>query len=217
LLKLVKIKTPVSRTCSLRDSTDYIMKGYILLTLATGFRSGELTNLDRRSLKFASSKCACTFSFVPNFLRKFETIDNKFVHFPINGLQGMQTECSRLCPVNWLTQYLGLFSISSADSILFAHPRSGRPLTSQVLSRWFKEVVYRTVRNSKAATSHDLRRLAASIALLTGALPMPEVLARGLWGSEEIFRKHYLRECSVPVRVIALGKVCLPRHVPTHV
>lgn len=191
----------------LQDAIDFTVKGFILLMLATGCRVNELVQIDRSKLVFSNSECMVHWEFRRLFLRKFERVDKPFVTFPIHGLQGLGGQCSRLCPVDWLSSYLNYVKADSDDRVIFVHPKLKRPLSGRWLAKKFKEFVKRTNLTARNPVSHDLRRVAASVAYIARALPLEEILARGSWGSENVFFEHYLRLCRTKYRLVVLGKV----------
>ena len=97
---------------------------------------------------------------------------------------------STLCPVNTLRDYVNN-SNSQQNNMdqLFVHPSSGKPLTIPQLRKHIVDIIVKACPGS-FPKSHDIRKVAASLALLSN-MSLDDISLRTGWSQRKTFWTHY--------------------------
>ena len=178
------------------DETSNLQISAILLLLATGWRISEL-HACVRNPEFLSIDAQNIVKIRPHklFLAKNENPSDRWGHVMVKPLYLHDGRRSRLCPVLNLQRYLET-SREDESGPLFKIPGSGRPMPIYTLTRLICQLMNRACPES-AARVHDLRKLAASVALIK-CMSVPLVTSTMRWSSPSTFTKFYLSQTSIP-------------------
>ena len=159
---------------------------------ASGGRISELASLQRGE-RFLVTDRSGDVSLYPHkhFLAKNEKPQNRRPPIKLHLLG----DSNPLCPVTTLQQLLRRTS-SYLSGSLFLDPTSKRPLTSRCLSRIIVQLIKRGDPLS-VPHSHDLRKLAASLAFASN-YSVEEIATSTGWTNNRTFFRHYLKHVESP-------------------
>lgn len=171
--------------------------------LAAGLRISEVCHLKRDAFVFTSQPCQMSWGFEDSFLRKSEHGLNRFVPFSIPGLHGTGADSN--CPVCFTKQFMQLSQALTTSSVLLFNRASGTPMAPVRASSLVKQAILAADPSAASPFSHDLRRLAASLATNHQKLSFEVMMARGGWASRSTPIKSYLLPTRSSVPIVALA------------
>ena len=176
------------------DKFNQLKKCLFLTALAAGNRVSEIAAMVRTGLELVHTFNKISIAVRPGFLYKNQRLGrapNNIVIVPLD--QGPPA----LCPVRSLASYLSLSS--PKRGALFCNTKTEKPLTRASISKLLCSIIEEADPN-KFPKSHDIRKVAASIAWTRGLNP-EEITKRVFWRSSSVFIDRYLssKKCHVGV------------------
>ena len=101
-------------------------------------------------------------------------------------------------PLVRLKTYINLTSslrASDCRQLLVSYVKPHRPVTSDTVARWIREVMSAANIDTAVFGAHSVRGASASLA--RPSVPLDEVLKAGDWSGLSAFHKHYHRETNL--------------------
>ena len=188
-----------SSTCPLRE---LLRKTIFLIALASGGRVSEIHALRRgHNFSYVDASGSLVLSPGPDFLAKNENPQFRRTPWRIPKLS---TDNNSLCPVNNFSDYIRR-TASATSGPLFIHQASGKPLTKAEVTSAMT-VLIKTSNPESIPKSHDIRRMASSLAFFNG-MQVSDMSELTGWSSTRVFTKHYLKEVSALATVsVVMGR-----------
>ena len=174
------------------------MKTVFLLVLASARRRGELQAISRAPQDIVFSARGVSLRTVAGFLPKSAIPGHDPLPFFIPSLapfSGRDSGDRLLCPVRMLKFYLQATGGYRQDARLFYKLKGDTPVSSQTISAWIVRCIRSAVEDpSVPASAHEVRRLAASWAYVSGVHRLDDILTAGSWASHNTFSSFYLAD-----------------------
>jgi integrase len=144
----------------------------VLLMIAGGLRISEMMNLSRAAFSFQSGPCSITWGFIQGFFCKTESGLNRFTPFRIQGIHNANGELHSNCVVCYTKSFIRHSAARTKIPTLLFNKKGGTPMATVRANTLFKQVVYQCCPGAVSPFSHDLRKLAASLAWNHRAMSM---------------------------------------------
>ena len=109
-------------------------------------------------------------------------------------------EDERICIVRCLKAYEEItagYREEGQGKLFLSYVKPFRPVTSQRIAKWIKEVLGEAGVDTSIFSAHSTRGAATTAALNQG-VSMAEVLKMADWSSDAVFKKHYYRPTKDP-------------------
>ena len=198
ILVLSSLKLPPYEPLSEASLKFLSLKTAFLITLASGRRMSEVTNLSGSPRDIARNPDGSySLKFLPEFLAKNQRPGDPSPSILIPPLPAGPD--SVLCPVRVLRRYLSISKSLRRDRrqlFLSLNPNYGKDVSVNTVSRWIRETISLAYKGEAVnPRPHEVRAWSSSLALsLNGSLK--DILAAAYWRSPSPFVSHYLRDVS---------------------
>ena len=132
--------------------------------LAGGLRISQMMNIRRSAFTFQSNPCSMTWGFIQTFFRKTDSGLNRFTPLMIQGLHSSGEGSHPNCVVCWTRSLIRRSSRRTDIPTLLFNKALGTRMAYRRATSLFKQIVYLGCPGAVSPFSHDLRKLAASLA-----------------------------------------------------
>ncbi len=169
-------------------------KTVFLLALACAKRASELHAISRDPADLRFDQKGVFLRFVPQFQAKTQRVTSSHRPFYIPKLDvytGRDSPDRKLCPVRMLKFYLNFTGGHLQNSRLFVKCRGEGAVLSKTISSWLKNVITHCHSNQVKAKGHEVRRIATSWSLASGAA-VTDILEAASWSNSNTFTSYYL-------------------------
>lgn len=198
---LSKLRSPPFEPMSWADKdsrTRVTYKTVFLLALASARRRGELQAISRDEVDIIFSAKGVSLRTVAGFLPKSAIQDHDPQPFFIPALipfTGRDTTDRFLCPVRTLRFYLRVTGGNRPGDRLFQKIVGNGSVSAQTISNWIVRCIRLCYSDpSVPVHAHEVRRMAASWAYISGSHSLNDILCSGSWASHTTFSSFYLAD-----------------------
>lgn len=179
---------------------DLLLKTLFLVALASGNRCSELAATRRGGITMVNGQV--TLPVDPVFLFKNQALARPNpppITFPTLGFENI------LCPWSFLQRYLATTTPARNEDSIFLHPTTSVPLKAGRVSYWLTQAIKTADNTATAATGHDIRKMAHSLAFARG-VSVDDIVKHAFWHSPHVFIRKYLCQVSSASRKVVAGR-----------
>lgn len=156
----------------------------LLLLLLTGQRLQTLQVIKRSNVHFTNEGCAI---YIDSLLKtsrpSFHTSHIKFDFYEIHNL----------CVARHLQRYMAVTKdlCGQCDHLLISHVKPHKPISTDTISRWTKDLLSQCGIDIKTFSSHSTRSAATSKGLPVG-IPLDNIMLAGSWSNIVVLLLNFI-------------------------